>query len=601
MSLEQQQAQSPEQTETEATELSNNLRLRSRTSTTTTTSSTASNSKNELPLTTTMAYTTTSSLPSPVIPQPTPKPQKSSRGGARKSNKSTRRSSLNQKKENSSKKKSNSPPILPNNPAQQHQQQEQTIPEDDANITRCVCGEDNEEANDVIMFQCDKCSVWQHGPCVGLYAEFPGDYFCEKCRPDLHTTGQYQKSTSHQPTRRSPSFTSSSSRRERVNPDAASLAAFLTDAGVKPEDQLSLGGFALPTFAQTRRQSNMLVDGVVPLAQKKQTAMDTSSSGTAESTLLPSAVNDLNKAKRKRPSLDQIESPILPSVEPALEDKLKRPRISPGAELPSPAASVSTTTSKLYNPPSASSLFSGPIGKHKRSRKVDETDESSVGTSNSKNKATGVFNNNRNPVSVSTSATGRRGSPTKRSKEDGRRTKQQVTEQQAQQQQQQQRQQQIEAMLSEGWGLPDHLSYLDYLLPTPFPQPLIIEDLGDGPDAKIYETPAKVKFPSKRTTIADLRKRSKHLVDYLQKVQIESSDREKRNELIAKSLASKQQQQQQPLPTIDPSNPQQSSLQNSHSHCSFDSSQPVVSSKTLEIIDDLSRQLYHWQEKFKQN
>jgi hypothetical protein len=173
-----------------------------------------------------------------------------------------------------------------------------------------------------------------------------------------------------------------------------------------------------------------------------------------------------------------------------------------------------------------------------------------------------------------------------------------VTEQQAQQQQQQQRQHQIEAMLSEGWGLPDHLSYLDYLLPTPFPQPLIIEGLGDGPDAKIYETPAKVKFPSKRTTIADLRKRSKHLVDYLQKVQIESSDREKRNELIAKSLSSKQQQQ---LPTIDPTNPQQSSLHNSHSHSSFDSTQSVVSSKTLEIIDDLSRQLYHWQEKFKQN
>jgi hypothetical protein len=39
--------------------------------------------------------------------------------------------------------------------------------------------------------------------------------------------------------------------------------------------------------------------------------MDTSSSGTAESTLLPSAINDLNKTKRKRLSLDQIESPIL--------------------------------------------------------------------------------------------------------------------------------------------------------------------------------------------------------------------------------------------------------------------------------------------------
>ncbi|OAV93316.1 hypothetical protein PTTG_10352 [Puccinia triticina 1-1 BBBD Race 1] len=448
------------------------------------------------------------------------------------------------------------------------------------------------------MFQCDKCSVWQHGPCVGLYAEFPGDYFCEKCRPDLHTTGQYQKSTIHQPSRRSPSFTSSSSRRERVNPDAASLAAFLTDAGVKPEDQLSLGGFALPTFAQTRRQSNMLVDGVAPLVQKKQSAVDTSSSGTTES-ILPSALNDPHKTKRKRPSLDQIESPTLPSVEPTVEDKLKRPRISPAAELPSPAASVSTTTSKLYNPPSASSLFSGPIGKHKRGRKVDDTDESgnTVVTSNNKSKAAGVFAN-RNPVPVSTSSTGKRGSPTKRSKEDGRRTKQQqITEQQQAQQQQQQRQQQVEALLSEGWGLPDHLSYLDYLLPSPFPQPLVIEGLGDGPQSKIFETPAKVKFPSKRTTIADLRKRSKHLVDYLQKVQIESSDREKRNELIAKSLSSKLSQP----PADNSNNPQDQSHHNPPPVDSFATVQSVVSPKTLEIIDDLSRQLYHWQEKFKQN
>lgn len=96
-----------------------------------------------------------------------------------------------------------------------------------------------------------------------------------------------------------------------MNPDAASLAAFLTDAGVKPEDQLSLGGFALPTFAQTRRQSNMLVDGAaVPLAQKKHLAIETSSSGTIDSAL-PSALPDFHKTKRKRPSLDLIESPTL--------------------------------------------------------------------------------------------------------------------------------------------------------------------------------------------------------------------------------------------------------------------------------------------------
>jgi hypothetical protein len=214
----------------------------------------------------------------------------------------------------------------------------------------------------------------------------------------------------------------------------------------------------------------------------------------------------------------------------------------------------------------------------------------SVGTSTNKSKAAGVFST-RNPIAVSSSASGRRGSPTKRGKEDGRRTKQHASEQQ---QQQQQRQQQVEAVLSEGWGLPDHLSFLDYLLPTPFPQPLVIEGLADAPEGKIYEIPAKVKFPSKRTTIADLRKRSKHLVDYLQKVQIESSDREKRNELIAKSLRSKQP----PDSSTDNTLETPAVVPSIHS---FTSVQSVVSPKTLEIIDDLSRQLYHWQEKFKQN
>ncbi|OAV86625.1 hypothetical protein, variant [Puccinia triticina 1-1 BBBD Race 1] len=291
--------------------------------------------------------------------------------------------------------------------------------------------------------------------------------------------------------------------------------------------------------------------------------MDTSISGTTES-IIPSAPNDFHKTKHQRPSLDQIESPTLsvglsvilplscrlsrlpvypfwdlrrPSVEPTVEDQLKSPRISPAAELP--AAPVSTTTSKLYNPPSASSLFSGLIGKHKPGRNVDDTDESGTVTSNNKSKAAGGFAN-QNLVPVSTSSTGKRGSPTKRSKKEWRRTKQQqTTEQQQAPQQQQQRQKQVEALLSEAWGLPGHLSYLDYLLPSPFPQPLVIEGLGDGPQSKIFETPARVKFPSKRITIADLRKCSKNLVDYLQKVQIESSDREKRNELVAKSLSCK--------------------------------------------------------------
>ncbi|CAH7688672.1 hypothetical protein PPACK8108_LOCUS23669 [Phakopsora pachyrhizi] len=74
------------------------------------------------------------------------------------------------------------------------------------------------------------------------------------------------------------SFTSSSTtRRERLAKDAALLEAFLTDAGVKPEDQLSLGHFALPIFAQTRNQSNMLVDNSLPGNRRQNNDSNSSS------------------------------------------------------------------------------------------------------------------------------------------------------------------------------------------------------------------------------------------------------------------------------------------------------------------------------------
>lgn len=39
-----------------------------------------------------------------------------------------------------------------------------------------------------MFIQCDSCKVWQHGGCVGIMDEAmsPDEYFCEKCRKDLH-------------------------------------------------------------------------------------------------------------------------------------------------------------------------------------------------------------------------------------------------------------------------------------------------------------------------------------------------------------------------------------------------------------------------------
>ncbi|WBW72546.1 histone deacetylase complex PHD finger subunit Cti6 [Schizosaccharomyces osmophilus] len=58
-------------------------------------------------------------------------------------------------------------------------------------ITRCVCGiEDNDDdsSDGGLYIQCDQCSVWQHGHCVGFQEEsdVPDVYYCELCRPELH-------------------------------------------------------------------------------------------------------------------------------------------------------------------------------------------------------------------------------------------------------------------------------------------------------------------------------------------------------------------------------------------------------------------------------
>ncbi|KAF2267702.1 hypothetical protein CC78DRAFT_530512 [Lojkania enalia] len=80
-------------------------------------------------------------------------------------------------------------------------------------ITRCVCGQqeypgppsdsgksrggqssslmDSDIQNDEaggLFIQCDICKVWQHGGCVGIMDEAasPDEYFCEECRKDLH-------------------------------------------------------------------------------------------------------------------------------------------------------------------------------------------------------------------------------------------------------------------------------------------------------------------------------------------------------------------------------------------------------------------------------
>ncbi|SCU84173.1 LAME_0C08526g1_1 [Lachancea meyersii CBS 8951] len=56
--------------------------------------------------------------------------------------------------------------------------------------TRCICGEVDPPDESGLYIQCEQCSVWQHGFCVGITegeGSAPDKYWCEQCRPELHT------------------------------------------------------------------------------------------------------------------------------------------------------------------------------------------------------------------------------------------------------------------------------------------------------------------------------------------------------------------------------------------------------------------------------
>lgn len=79
--------------------------------------------------------------------------------------------------------------------------------DEEQEVTRCICGQDEVNTRNInpqlhallwkeyqmkidngLFIQCDKCSVWQHGYCVGLFIneDVPEKYWCEICKPDLH-------------------------------------------------------------------------------------------------------------------------------------------------------------------------------------------------------------------------------------------------------------------------------------------------------------------------------------------------------------------------------------------------------------------------------
>lgn len=95
--------------------------------------------------------------------------------------------------------------------------------DEDGEITRCICKQDELHADSInpefaqflkrnykitidqgLFICCEKCGVWQHGYCVGLFTndDVPDLYWCELCKPENHLyvkSDGYLKRTLYKP------------------------------------------------------------------------------------------------------------------------------------------------------------------------------------------------------------------------------------------------------------------------------------------------------------------------------------------------------------------------------------------------------------------
>lgn len=161
-----------------------------------------------------------------------------------------------------------------------------------------------------------------------------------------------------------------------------------------------------------------------------------------------------------------------------------------------------------------------------------------------------------------------------------------------------------DAALDGSWGLPDHLSHLSDILPSPTPSPIIAPNLDPNeppippqiaqvypfialpPPGTHYEFATKVKFPTKRTTLPDMRKRAESIFKYLSQVQVEMSERDKQNRNLGFP------------PRLPPPNLTPPSAKSKSGSGSPAGPTSVASSAALKMMDDLSRDLTHFQDRF---
>ncbi|QRV94079.1 hypothetical protein RhiJN_22097 [Ceratobasidium sp. AG-Ba] len=167
--------------------------------------------------------------------------------------------------------------------------------------------------------------------------------------------------------------------------------------------------------------------------------------------------------------------------------------------------------------------------------------------------------------------------------------------------------------LPTSWAVPDHLSHLADLLPTPSPRGVAVRT-GAGSELQI-EKNAKIRWPGKRTTIGDMRKRVRGMLEWVARAQAEAIDRAKRVEELERARAENLREAamlaEQAAPvdpttrTISPAGSGSSAISSLPTTGPLQSvklpdvSAPIASSMTtLQMAEGLTRDFFGFQERF---
>ncbi|KAF9510043.1 hypothetical protein BS47DRAFT_105838 [Hydnum rufescens UP504] len=373
--------------------------------------------------------------------------------------------------------------------------------DDESGITRCVCDEAEAETKDMgFMVQCEQCNVWQHGICMGIDREedCPDEYFCHDCRPDLHTalledlerrakapSRRDNKKTNRSTSSRTSRSTSPDGRKSHKSPKRRN-----TMNSRDPELEI-----VLDMSRKEAERAGIITDGDQETGEgrrKRKRAGD------------PTDVAESSSNTRRKRSAGSPESTRSDAVN--ADAPPSRPKSS---KHPSNASSVSD--------PAAGD--SGPLGRGRRSSRKEKEPSLDVDASGkSKHPNQYTYRVPKQPIA----------SPSKRA---GNAAHEHGTRRNPPQP----RPAASPSPVPLSYNIPDHFSHLAPLLPHPTPQGVSVK-VGPNEDNRILEKGVKVRWPPKRTTIGEMRRRVRGMMEYVARAQLEAGERERRADMLRAAL-----------------------------------------------------------------